>query len=97
MIGADGAQSRVRQIVAREMIGREAVYDSVNNPGVSVLGAVLALCDSLGGVTGKELLLAVALGLDVSCRVALASTVDRGWHRTAAMGVFAPPGFSGAP
>jgi 2-methylcitrate dehydratase PrpD len=88
LIGADGAQSRVRQIVAREMIGREAVYDSVNNPGVSVLGAVLALCDSLGGVTGKELLLAVALGLDVSCRVALASTVDRGWHRTAAMGVF---------
>jgi 2-polyprenyl-6-methoxyphenol hydroxylase-like FAD-dependent oxidoreductase len=75
LIGADGAQSRVRQIVAREMIGREAVYDSVNNPGVSVLGAVL----------------------DVSCRVALASTVDRGWHRTAAMGVFAPPGFSGAP
>jgi 2-methylcitrate dehydratase PrpD len=58
------------------------------HPGVSVLGAVLALCDSLGGVTGKALLLAVALGLDVSCRVALASTVDRGWHRTAAMGVF---------
>lgn len=58
------------------------------HPGVSVLGAVLAVSDSLGNVTGKELLLAVALGLDVSCRVAFASTVDRGWHRTAAMGVF---------
>jgi len=58
------------------------------HPGVSVLGAVLAVTDSLGDVTGKEFLLAVALGLDVSCRVALASTVDRGWHRTAAMGVF---------
>ena len=58
------------------------------HPGVSVLGAALAACDSLGNVTGKELLLAVALGLDVSCRIALASTVDRGWHRTAAMGVF---------
>ncbi len=58
------------------------------HPGVSVLGAVLAVSDSLGNVTGKELLLAVALGLDVSCRVALASSVDRGWHRTAAMGVF---------
>jgi 2-methylcitrate dehydratase PrpD len=58
------------------------------HPGVSVLGAALAVSDSLGHVTGKELLLAVALGLDVSCRVALASTVDRGWHRTAAMGVF---------
>ena len=58
------------------------------HPGVSVLGAVLAVCDSLGGVSGKDLLTAVALGLDVSCRIALASTLDRGWHRTAAMGVF---------
>ena len=58
------------------------------HPGVSVLGAVLSISDSLGNVTGTELLLAVALRLDVSCRIALASTVDRGWHRTAAMGVF---------
>src|SRR5438128_2662838 len=61
------------------------------HPGVSVLGAVLALCDSLGGVTGRELLVAVAPGLDVSCRVALASTVDRGWHRTAAMSLAQRP------
>jgi 2-methylcitrate dehydratase PrpD len=58
------------------------------HPGVSALGIALAVSDSLGHATGKELLLAVVLGLDVSCRVALASTVDRGWHRTAAMGVF---------
>jgi 2-methylcitrate dehydratase PrpD len=58
------------------------------HPGVSVLGSVLAVCDSLGGVGGRDVLLAVALGLDVSCRIALASTVDRGWHRTAVMGVF---------
>ena len=58
------------------------------HPGVSVLGAVLSISDSLGNVTGSELLLAGALGLDVSCRIALASTVDRDWHRTAAMGVF---------
>src|SRR5205807_4930426 len=58
------------------------------HPGVSMLAAVLAVCDSLEGVTGRDLLLAVALGLDVSCRIALASTLDRGWHRTAAIGVF---------
>src|SRR5712691_8403577 len=58
------------------------------HPGVSVLGSVLALCDSLGGISGRDLLLAVVLGLDVSCRIALASTLDRGWHRTAAIGVF---------
>jgi hypothetical protein len=32
----------------------------------------------------RSLLLAVALGLGVSCRIALAGTVDRGWHRAAA-------------
>lgn len=58
------------------------------HPGVSVLGSVLAAADMLGGVSGKNMLLAVALGLDVSCRIAFASTVDRGWHRTAMIGVF---------
>jgi 2-methylcitrate dehydratase PrpD len=58
------------------------------HPGASVLGASLAVSDTLGGVSGQSLMLAVALGLDISCRVALDSTLDRGWHRTAAMGVF---------
>jgi 2-methylcitrate dehydratase PrpD len=59
------------------------------HPGVSVLGSVLAVCDSLrSAVSGPDVLLAVALGLDVSCRIALACTLDRGWHRTAAIGVF---------
>ena len=58
------------------------------HPGVSVLAAALAAADSLGGVSGRDVLLAVALGLDVSCRIALASTLDRGWHRSAAIGVF---------
>ena len=30
LIAADGAQSRVRRVVAREMIGRDGVYDSIN-------------------------------------------------------------------
>lgn len=58
------------------------------HPGVSVLAAVLAVSDSRAGLSGRDVLLAVALGLDVSCRIALAATVDRGWHRTAAIGVF---------
>ena len=65
------------------------------HPGASILAAGLAVADMLGGVSGQQLLLAVALGLDVSCRVALASTVDRGWHRTAAMGVFGAAAASG--
>src|SRR5215472_6308607 len=65
------------------------------HPGASVLAASLATADLLGGVSGERLLLAIALGLDVSCRVALASTLDRGWHRTAAMGVFGAAAASG--
>jgi 2-methylcitrate dehydratase PrpD len=57
------------------------------HPGVSVLAAVLATADTVPRTSGRDVLLAVALGLDISCRVALASIVDRGWHRTAAMGV----------
>jgi 2-methylcitrate dehydratase PrpD len=58
------------------------------HPGVSVLAAALAIADRMGGVAGRDLVVAAAVGLDVSCRVALAATIDRGWHRTAAMGVF---------
>lgn len=50
------------------------------HPGASVLAASLATADLRGGVSGERLLLAIALGLDVSCRVALASTLDRGAH-----------------
>jgi len=58
------------------------------HPGISVLAAGLAVADTLGAVHGKQFVRAVALGLDVSCRIALASTMDRGWHRTACIGVF---------
>ena len=58
------------------------------HPGISVLAASLAMADRLGGISGQELVLAVTLGLDISCRIALASTLDRGWHRTAAIGIF---------
>ncbi len=65
------------------------------HPGASVLAESLAASGMLGGVPGEDLLLATALGLDVSCRVALASTLDRGWHRTAAVGVFGAAAASG--
>jgi 2-methylcitrate dehydratase PrpD len=58
------------------------------HPGISVLAAGLAVADTLPAADGRQFIRAVALGLDVSCRIALASTMDRGWHRTACMGVF---------
>src|SRR5262249_62035001 len=61
------------------------------HPGASVLAASLAGSDMLGGVGGRGLLLGVALGLDVSFRVALASALGCRWASTAAMGVFCAP------
>jgi len=58
------------------------------HPGISALAASLAVAEWCGGISGRDLVLAITLGLDVACRVALAATVDRGWHRTAAMGIF---------
>ncbi|MDQ8728187.1 MmgE/PrpD family protein [Bradyrhizobium sp. LHD-71] len=58
------------------------------HPGASVLAACMAVADLRPETTGRDVILAVALGLDVSCRIALASTLDRGWHRTAVIGIF---------
>jgi 2-methylcitrate dehydratase PrpD len=65
------------------------------HPGASVLGAALATADMLDGVSGRDLILAAALGLDVSCRIAFAATTDRGWHRTSAIGVFGATAVAG--
>jgi 2-methylcitrate dehydratase PrpD len=58
------------------------------HPGTSTLAASLAVAEMRDGASGRDFVLAVTLGLDVACRLALAATVDRGWHRTAAFGIF---------
>lgn len=56
--------------------------------GALLHNAVLAVADELGNVSGADYSLAVALGLDVAVRLALAPTQDFGWHRTSAFGIF---------
>jgi 2-methylcitrate dehydratase PrpD len=65
-------------------------FDRAGNihPGTSTLAASLAVAEMQGRASGHDLALAVTLGLDVAGRLALAATVDRGWHRTAAFGIF---------
>jgi 2-methylcitrate dehydratase PrpD len=58
------------------------------HPGTSTLAASLAVAELQRGAPGRDFVLAITLGLDVACRLALAATVDRGWHRTAAFGIF---------
>jgi 2-methylcitrate dehydratase PrpD len=65
------------------------------HPGVTVLASTLAMADLLGNVTGKDAILAATLGLDVASRIALAATLDRGWHRTSAIGIFGATAVAG--
>lgn len=65
-------------------------FDRAGNihPGIATLAAALAAAELCENISGGDVVLAVTLGLDVACRLALAATVDRGWHRTAAIGIF---------
>jgi 2-methylcitrate dehydratase PrpD len=67
------------------------------HPTAPVVPAFLALAE-LTPVGGRELLLALALGQEVECRIGLAispSHYNRGWHITATCGVFGAAAGSG--
>jgi 2-methylcitrate dehydratase PrpD len=53
------------------------------HPNAAVVPAALAVAQAMGGVSGKELLLAQAVGCDLVCRLGLALTADLadyGWY-----------------
>lgn len=61
---------------------------------VITLPAALATADLLGNVSGKQLIAAVALGVDIACRLAISaqpgvSGFEHGWHNTSVYGYFA--------
>lgn len=57
--------------------------------GVTVVPAALAICERIGKVNGKDFITAVALGIDVICRMGLANTEGPGgWVLTPLYGYF---------
>lgn len=63
------------------------VHDMVMHPGVISVSTSLALADYKGGMTGKELMLNVALGTEMLLRINRGSEPgtpipDQGWHTT---------------
>ena len=55
--------------------------------GVAVVPAALAAAEHLGGASGKELIPAIAAGIDLMCRLSRATTAGlRGWHLTSLYG-----------
>lgn len=64
---------------------------TVIHPMGPVASAALALAEAKGGVSGKELVTALVLGVEAECRIGLSvfpEHYDRGWHITGTAGVF---------
>ena len=71
-------------------------YDDVHekavmHSGVVIIPTSLAMAEFKGGIPGKDLITAVAIGVDMMCRLALATTpgksaVELGWHLTTLFG-----------
>lgn len=68
---------------------------AVVHANVTVLPTVMAISEKVGGVTGKDFLCALVLGIDLNCRLGLAignapefTQRQIGWVRTAVCGIF---------
>jgi 2-methylcitrate dehydratase PrpD len=64
---------------------------AVMHPGIAAIPVALAVAEAEGNFSGKELITATALGVDMMCRLALATTpgknpIDLGWHLTSLFG-----------
>jgi 2-methylcitrate dehydratase PrpD len=62
-------------------------FDDTHDRGVihafiNVMPAVLAVSERRGGVSGREIVAACALGVDLACRIALAVTSGPGFEKT---------------
>ncbi|HEY42177.1 MAG TPA: MmgE/PrpD family protein [Dehalococcoidia bacterium] len=61
------------------------------HPNAAAIPAALAVAESIGNVSGKELITALTLGSDVTCRLGLALTEDPiqyGWYTPPILGAF---------
>ena len=64
---------------------------AVMHPGIASIPVVLAVGEAQGNLSGKELITSTALGVDMMCRLALATTpgkspIELGWHLTSLFG-----------
>ena len=62
--------------------------DAVIHPMATILGAVSAEVDRAGGYSGKDLILAVALGVDASCVLGVSSRAPMRFFRPSTAGAF---------
>jgi 2-methylcitrate dehydratase PrpD len=77
-------------------------YDDVHetaimHPGVAITPTCMAIAEKRGSLSGKEFITAIALGADMMCRLALATTpgtrpLNTGWHLTTLFGFLGAAG-----
>ncbi|MBI2909041.1 MAG: MmgE/PrpD family protein [Chloroflexi bacterium] len=94
IIGSGGKVPAVSAALANGAMSDALDYDEAHenahlHAGVSTIPVALALAERTGGVTGKEFLTAVCLGIDVICRMGLANPEGpAGFILTAVYGYF---------
>jgi 2-methylcitrate dehydratase PrpD len=66
----------------------DTLDSSAMHTHVSSLPAALALAEVRRGTSGKDLITAVTVGVDITCRIASAITTPLSWIRTATCGSF---------
>jgi 2-methylcitrate dehydratase PrpD len=64
---------------------------AVMHPGIASIPVVMAVGEAQGNLSGKEFIVCTALGVDMMCRLALATTpgkspIELGWHLTTLFG-----------
>jgi 2-methylcitrate dehydratase PrpD len=64
---------------------------AVMHPGIASIPVVMAVGEANGNLSGKEFITSTALGVDMMCRLALATTpgkspIELGWHLTTLFG-----------
>src|SRR5262249_9593363 len=81
------AMSNGSQILTSEFDGLQEA--AVVDPVPVCLAAVMAHADCIGGVSGRDLVTAVVLGVDVACHLGVAATTGLRFFRPATAGIFA--------
>ena len=83
--------AQVNATMAHAMDFDDVHEHAIIHPGVSVIPTCIAVAERKGKVSGKQVIEATALGVDMICRLAAATTpgespIATGWHLTSVYG-----------
>lgn len=82
------AAAMVNSIMMHALDFDDTLDESALHAHVSVLPAAMAVAESVGKISGADLITAVTLGVDLVCRLGLATKRPLSWIRSATCGFF---------